>query len=176
MVWAGFITIYSVIGGYFMFKYGDFLYFRDYEWDIFGGLAMFIAFVALMSVFAFANSSLSFSRVCKWFWSLLVILSAVRAIVMIVELNSNKPKIQYECDHGGYLYGADPNNYVNGTVPSFDTKVCSYGVPSLYSLLIVIVLIDLACQLYMLFLNWRFVAMLEQYELMTGPKADGYYV
>lgn len=175
MIWAGFIAIYSIVGGYFMFKYGDFIYFRYYEWDIFGGLAMFIAFVASMNVFAFANNSYSFTSVCKWFWSLIITLSSVRAIVMIVEANANKPKIQYECDHGGYLYGATASSYVNGTIPSFDTKVCSYGVPCFYTLLVVIVLIDLGCQIYMLFLNWRFMALLERYDLMIGNKEGVYY-
>lgn len=175
MIWAGFITVYSLIGGYFMFKYGDFIYFRFYEWDIFGGLAMFIAFVALMNVFAFSNRSLSFTSVCKWFWSFIIILSSIRAIIMIVEGNANKPKIQYECDHGGYLYGALPSSYVNGTVPSFNTSICSYGVPTFYSVLVIVVLIDLGCQIYMLFLNWRFLALLERYDLMMGPKEGAYY-
>lgn len=58
----------------------------------------------------------------------------------------SKWKIQYECDHGGLLYGATPDKYAGGKVPSFNVSVCSYGVPCLFTWTIVCIVIDLGCQ------------------------------
>ncbi|KAF8323348.1 hypothetical protein DL93DRAFT_2071034 [Clavulina sp. PMI_390] len=175
MVWAAFIMIYSIVGGVFMFKYGEFLYFRSYEAQFFGGMAMAIAAIALLNLIGLMNNSYSASRIASFLWPVVVVISGVRAVLMIMDMNSNKPKIQWECDHGGCLYGATADQYAGGVIPSFDVSWCKYGVSGLYTYTVIIVLLDLACQVYMWFLNWRFLALLEAYELMIGPKAEVYY-
>jgi hypothetical protein len=78
--------------------------------DIFGGLALWIAFVCFLNLWALSNvsadtsnvgtvpvfqpmtsfnfqNSFAFTRVTGFFWSITILLSAIRAIVMILELN-----------------------------------------------------------------------------------------
>lgn len=173
LVLSAFISIYSIVGGVLLFKYGQFVYFQYYEWDIFAAISMFVAFVALVNAFALSNESSTFTRVCALLWPSAVICSAIRAIFMIVELNRGKSKIQWECDHGGYLYGATPNQYVGGVIPRFSTGICRYGVNGLYSAVVVSVIVDLGFQIYMMFLNWRFSKRMVKYEGVAV--LGGYY-
>ena len=55
-------------------------------------------------------------------------------------------KIQYECDNGGFLYGAVSSDYSNGVIPSFPTGVCRFGVGGLYTAIVIGLCIDLAFQ------------------------------
>jgi len=158
-----------------MFLYGNFIYFRFKEWDLFGGLAMWIAFVCFLNLWALSNNSFSFTRVVGFFWKFTILLSAIRALAMILELNNNLVKIQYECDHGGYLYGATPDQYVAGKIPRFNVSVCSYGVGCFHTWTIICVIIDFICQIYMTFLNSRFKSQLEEYQAMIGPTKQGFY-
>ena len=57
-----------------------------------------------------------------------------------------KSMIQWECDHGGYLYGATPDQYVGGVIPRFSTGICRYGVNGLYTVVVVSVIVDLGFQ------------------------------
>jgi len=165
-----------IVGGVLLFKYGQYVYFRYYEWDIFGAISMLVAFIALINAFALSNESVIFTRVCSFFWPSALITSSIRAIFMSVELNRGKSKIQWECDHGGYLYGANSDQYVGGVVPHFSTGICRYGVSGLYSAAVVIsVIVDLGFQMYMAFLNWRFSKRLLKYTGFVGPDGNGYY-
>ncbi|KAF9512740.1 hypothetical protein BS47DRAFT_1032307 [Hydnum rufescens UP504] len=176
LVLSGFITIYSIVGGVLLFKYGQFVYFRYYEWDIFGAISM----------------------VCSFFWPSALIICSIRGIFMIVELNRGKSKIQWECDHGGYLYGANSDQYVGGSDPPFSTGICRYGVSGLYSAVVISVIVDLGFQvrilaalavlpgqlfilccllhppqMYMAFLNSRFSKRLLKYTGFVGPDGSG---
>ena len=71
-------------------------------------------------------------------------------MVLTGTFNCSLVKIQYECDHGGYLYGATPDQYVGGKIPRFNVSVCSHGVGSLHSWTIICVIIDLICQVSLL--------------------------
>jgi len=176
MVWAAIICIYSLVGGILIFKYGEFVYFIQYEYYVYGGVAMLVAGTALINIFALANHSWVAIRACKFVWPIAFVLSAVRAILMIVSTNRNKPKLQWECDNGGYLYGAEADSYINGTIPNFTpTTVCSYGVNTFYYAVAIAVVIDLAFQAYMFFLDWRYQAHLSKYEGLSGPSRGGYY-
>lgn len=66
--------------------------------------------------------------------------------VLTGTFNCSLVKIQYECDHGGYLYGATPDRYVGGKIPRFNVSVCSYGVGCLHSWTVICVIIDFICQ------------------------------
>ena len=67
-------------------------------------------------------------------------------IVLTGIFNYSLWKIQYECDHSGYLYGATPDQYVGGKMPQFNVSVCSYGVGCFHSWTITCVIIDFVCQ------------------------------
>jgi len=175
LVLSGFITIYSIVGGVLLFKYGQFVYFRYYEWDIFGAISMLVAFIALINAFALSNESVIFARVCSFFWPSALIICSIRGIFMIVELNRGKSKIQWECDHGGYLYGANSDQYVGGVIPHFPTGICRYGVSGLYSAVVISVIVDLGFQMYMAFLDSRFSKRLLKYTGFVGPDGSGYY-
>jgi len=131
-----------------------------------------VALVALINVFALSNRSYIWTRVCKFSWSFIVVISAIRAIVMIVELYRYRWKIVWECENGGQLWGSSPENPSTTTMPN---ELCTPGWQSLFTIFIVALLVDLAFQLYMLFLNWRFSKRLEHYNNMKGPFHGGYY-
>lgn len=134
---------------------------------------MGIAAAALINAFALSNRSYIWTRVCKFLWPFLVVISAIRAILMIVELQRNKDKIQWECNNGGQLWtSSSEDSTTTGNLPA---GFCVSGFTSLNYAFIISLLVDLVCQLYMLFLNWRFSKRLEHYREMSGPYQGGFY-
>jgi len=165
------IALYSFVGGFFLFHWGPYIYFMYPEWMIYGGISMVIGGAALVNAIAFSNRSYIWVRVTKFMWPIVVVISGVRAIIMIWELSRGKSKIWWECQNG-QLWGDDPTN---PTTVSFPTGICTSGFNSLYTALIICLLVDIAFQLYMTFLNWRFSKRLEHYNTMKGPFYGGYY-
>lgn len=174
MAWAAIMIIYSAIGAYFLFKYGDFLYFTYPEPEIFGGIACLVAAIALINICALSNRSYIWTRVCKFTWPLLVGLSVIRLIVMAVLLYENEGNIDWECENGGQLWGsaAETTDPSTSTLPS---TICDPGFQTLFTLIVVGLLVDLVFQTYMMFLNWRYSKRLEHYDGLKGPNAGGYY-
>jgi hypothetical protein len=105
--------------------------------------------------------------VCKFIWPFIIVISGVRAILMIVELqrgqvplqspiemesrlNSSfhlhrKDNIAWECENGGQLWTASVTaGYDNGT--SFPSGFCVSGFSSLYTAMIISLLADLGFQ------------------------------
>jgi len=157
-----------------MFKYGNYLFFITYEWDVYGGIAMAIGLLALVNIFALSNRSYIWTRVCKFCWPAIVIISAIRAIVMIVELHRYEWDIVWECENGGQEWGtvAEAGNPSTTTMPN---TICDPGWQTLFNIFIVALIIDLIFQIYMMFLNWRFSKRLEHYNEMKGPYRGGFY-
>jgi len=174
IAWGTVIVIYSVAGSIFLFKYGGWLYFAYPEWLIYGGIGMAVAAVALINIFALSNRSYIWTRACKFLWPFIVCISAIRAIIMIVQLYRDQTGIVWECENGGQIYGtsAEAGNPATTTMPS---SLCSPGWHTLFFIFIFSLLIDLVFQIYMLFLNWRFSKRLEHYDSMKGPFRGGYY-
>jgi len=174
MAWALVIVAYSLAGGIFLLRYGQFLFFTYPEWQIYGGIGMGVAFGALINLFALSNRSYIWTRVCKFIWPFILVISAVRAIIMIVELRRGKDNIAWECENGGQLWSASAAaGYDNGS--AFPSSFCTCGFESLSTAFIISLLVDLGFQMYMLFLNWRFSKRLEHYNSMKGPFYGGYY-
>jgi len=171
IVWAAIIVLYSAIGGVFLLKYGDFYFITYPEWEIYGGIAFLVAVLAFINALALSNRSYIWTRVCKFSWPFMVIISAIRAIVMIVELYRYHWQIVWECENGGQLYGSIAEAGAT-TLPS---TLCNPGWQSTFTIFIVALLVDLVFQIYMLFLNWRFSKRLEHYNTMKGPFQGGYY-
>lgn len=83
----------------------------------------------------------------------------------------SKDKIQWECNNGGQLWtSSSEDSTTTGNLPA---GFCVSGFTSLNYAFIISLLVDLVCQLYMLFLNWRFSKRLEHYREMSGPYQGG---
>jgi len=173
MAFGLFIAAYSIAGSLFLLMRGQFIFFTYPEWFIYGGIGMGVAAFALINVVALSNRSYIYARVCKFVWPILIIVSGIRAILMIWELNRGKDKIIWECQNGGQLWGNTANTTLgSGHLPS---GICAPGWQSLFTAFIVGLLVDIGCQLYMFFLNWRFSKRQEHYNSMKGPMVGGYY-
>lgn len=174
MIWAFLIMLYSIAGGIFLLKWGQFLYFVYPEWQIYGGIGLGVAFTGLITLFALGNSSYIWTRVVKFLWPFVIIICAVRAIIMIVELQRGKDNIQWECANGGQLWTASAEAGYGGST-SIPSGFCTSGFSSLYAAFVGALIVDLVFQIYLFFMIWRYQKRLEHYQNMKGPFAGGYY-
>ncbi|KAH9044617.1 hypothetical protein EDB85DRAFT_2070747 [Lactarius pseudohatsudake] len=167
MAWAALIFLYSLVGGIILFRYGPFLFFVYPEWQIYGGVAMGVAAVAAINAISLANKSYIWTRACTVLWPFVIVISAIRAIVMIVELQRGKDKIVWECANGGQLWTTSATaGYGSGNIPP---GFCTAGFSSLNTLFIVGLLADIVCQMYMLLITWRYPTRLEHYASLKLP-------
>jgi len=176
IAWALLIFAYSVGGGIFLMRWGQYLFFTYPEWSIYGGISLLVAFSALVNLIALSNRSYIWSRACKFVWPIVLVISAIRAIIMIMELQRGKTEIIWECNNGGALWPASVTaGYAN--TESFPSTFCGTygGYHAINTAFIISLLADIGCQIYMLFLNWRFTKRLEHYGQMKGPFAGGFY-
>jgi len=174
IAWNVAITAYSIAGSVFLFLYGQYFFFIANEPQIYGGIGMGVAAVALVNIFALSNRSYIWTRVCKFLWPFIIVISAIRAILMIVELERGKEKIAWECNNGGTLWTAEAASAPASTT-NMPAGFCTAGWSSLNAAYIVALLVDLAFQIYAFFMCWRFAKRLEHYRGMQGPFGDGYY-
>jgi len=173
IAWALIIFLYSLAGALVLLIYGQYLFFVYPEWYIYGGIGMAVAAVAVINILALSNRSYIWTRVCKFLWPFVIIISAVRAIIMIVELQRGKDKITWECDNGGQVWYSNADYATTGkTLPA---GFCTAGAASLNTVFIICLLVDLVFQIYMFFMTWRYQKRLEHYNSMKGPFGGGYY-
>jgi len=176
IAWSVVIAAYSIAGGIFLLTNGQYIFFFFPEWQIYGGIGLGVASAAVISAFALSNRSYIWIRVVKFLWPFLIVICAVRAIIMIVQLQRGKDKIIWECNNGGQLWpsnaGTVARRTTGGTVPA---GFCAVGFSSLNIAFIVSLVVDLVFQAYMYFLTWRFSKRLEHYSTMKGPFYGGYY-
>jgi len=175
IAWAVLVALYSIAGGVFLLIYGEYLFFIYPEAQIYGGLGVGVGAVAVLCMLALSNRSYIWSRACTFVWPFIIVLSAIRAILMIVELQRGKDDIAWECDHGGAIWTAAAEAAATATSGSMPSGFCFAGFSSLNTAFIIGLLVDLVCQLYMYFLMWRFSKRLEHYSGMKGPFQGGYY-
>jgi hypothetical protein len=174
IAWAVIIFLYSLAGGIFLLQYGQYLFFVFPEWQIFGGVGMGVMGVAAITIISLATRSYTFARAMQFVWPFIIVASAIRAIIMIVELNRGKDKIQWECDNGAVLYWESVEaNYSQS--PAMPTGICIFGFPAVNTAFIISLLVDIAFQMYMFFLMWRFCVRMVHYSGMKGPFGNGYY-
>jgi len=131
---------------------------------------MAVAVMALVNIIAFSNRSYIWIRVCKFLWTFVIIICAVRAILMIVQLQRGKDKIIWECNHGGQVWSS---NAEYAAKSSFPVAFCSAGFDSLNAAFIISLLVDLVFQMYMFFLTWRYQRRIERYDIVKPN--SGYY-
>jgi len=174
IAWAVVIAAYSLAGGLFLLMRGQYLFFYYPEWQIYGGIGIGVVAAAVISMFALSNRSYIWIRVVNFLWPFIIVICAVRAIIMIVQLQRGKDKIVWECNHGGQQWTSSTNANV-ATTGSLPGGFCAVGFSSLNVAFIVSLLIDLVFQAYMYFMTWRFSKRLEHYSTMKGPFHGGYY-
>jgi len=131
---------------------------------------MAVAVMALVNILAFSNRSYIWVRVCKFLWTFVIIICAIRAILMIVQLQRGKDKIIWECNHGGQVWSSNAQYAAKSSLP---VGFCSAGFGRLNATFTISLLVDLAFQMYMFFLTWRYQKRMERYDLVK-PYA-GYY-
>jgi hypothetical protein len=178
IAWAVVIAAYSIAGGIYLLTQGQYIFFFFPEWQIYGGIGLGVASCAVISMFALSNRSYIWIRVVKFLWPFIIVICAVRAILMIVQLQRGKDKIMWECANGGQLWSASPAAHsglsarTNGPLSS---GFCAMGFQSLNVAFIISLLVDLVFQAYMYFMCWRFSKRLEHYSNLQGPYHGGYY-
>lgn len=163
MAWGVVMFIYSLAGGIFLLKEGQYFFFVFPEWFIYGGIGMGVGVLAALNVIALSTRSYVWIRVCKFMWPFMIVTCAVRAILMIVELQRGKDNIVWECNHGGQVWSANAEYAANS---SFPVGFCTAGFSSLYTAFVISLLADLGFQMYMFFMTWRYQRRLERYELV----------
>jgi len=166
MAWAAVIFVYSLAGSLCLLILGQYFFFFYPEWFIYGGIGMAVAVLALLNILALSNRSYLWIRVCKFLWPFVIIISAVRAILMIVQLQRGQANITWECDHGGQIWTSNAEYAAKASLP---VGFCSTGFSSLNVAFIISLLADLVFQMYMFFLTWRYQRRMERYELVKGP-------
>ncbi|KAF5313095.1 hypothetical protein D9619_002664 [Psilocybe cf. subviscida] len=115
--------------------------------QIYGGIGIGVAAAAVISMFALSNRSYIWIRVAKFLWPFIIVIAAVRAIIMIVQLQRGKDNITWECNNGGVLWTpADSTTTIvdDTTIPG---GFCTLGFASLNTAFIVSLLVDLIIQL-----------------------------
>lgn len=175
IAWAVVIALYSIAGGIFLLTSGQYFFFFFPEWQIYGGIGLGVASAAVISAFALSNRSYIWIRVVKFLWPFLIVICAVRAIIMIVQLQRGKDKIIWECNNGGQLWPSQTGTVARRTTGTVPPGFCAMGFDSLNIAFIVSLVVDLVFQVYMYFLTWRFSKRLEHYSTMKGPFHGGYY-
>ncbi|KAJ7654183.1 hypothetical protein B0H17DRAFT_1100308 [Mycena rosella] len=174
IAWSIIIALYSLGGGIFLLIYGQYFFFINHEWQIYGGIGMGVMAIAIITALALSTRSYVFARAMQFVWPFIIVICAVRAILMIVELNRGKEKIQWECDNGGQLWLDSAAANISSS-PAFPSEFCIVGFPTINTAFIVSLLVDIGFQTYMFFLVWRFCARLVHYSGMKGPFGNGYY-
>ncbi|KAJ7601298.1 hypothetical protein FB45DRAFT_942319 [Roridomyces roridus] len=172
IAWAVIIAIYSLIGGLFLLLLGQWVFFTYPEWFIYGGIGMAVTAIAVITAIAFSTRSYVFARAMQFIWPFIILICGIRAILMIVQLNRGKDKIQWQCDNDLQPWPAAVNNSNSYSMPS---EICIVGFSGFNTAVIIGLLVDLAFQMYMFFLTWRFCARLVHYSGMKGPFGNGYY-
>lgn len=174
MAWGVFMGLYSIAGGIFLLKWGQFIYFTYPEWFIYGGIAMGVASVSIITVVVLSNRSYTWIRVCKFLWPFLIVISTVRALFMIWQLTRGKAKIAWECANDGKPWGATDLQLIQNTL-RMPIGICTASFQSLFTAFTVSLLVDIGFQLYMFFMTWRYSKRLEHYREMKGPVLGGFY-
>jgi len=160
MIWAFIIFLYSVAGALLLLIKGQWLFFIYPEWYIYGGIGIAVAVVALTNILALSNRSYIWIRVCKFLWPFVIIICAIRAILMIVELQRGKDNIAWECANGGQIWSSNAVYATAGaTLPA---GFCTGGQTTLNTCFIIGLLVDLVFQIYMFFMTWRYQKRLEK--------------
>jgi len=167
IAWNLVIAVYSLAGGLFLLRVGQYLYFVYPEWLIYGGIGVGVCAMSCIQILTLSNRSISWANVCLLLWPFVIAASGIRAIFMIWQLYRGKDKIVWECENGGQHWGdTEEDGYNNSS--SFPNAICGPGWHSLFTAFIVSLLVDIGFQMYAFFLNWRFKRRIERYTIIKN--------
>jgi len=170
IAWNVVIAAYSIAGGIFLLRDGQFLFFVYPEWYIYGGIGMGVGALACIEAITLSNRSHTWAKVCQFLWPFVIVTCGIRAVFMIWQLYRGKDNIIWECENGGQLWGASEEaGYGNSA--SFPNGICGPGWHSLFTAFVISLLVDLGFQIYAFFLNWRFKKRLERYSIIKNSLA-----
>ncbi|GAA93622.1 uncharacterized protein L969DRAFT_55795 [Mixia osmundae IAM 14324] len=170
------ILIEAVLGAIFLLKYGDFYFSRYPEPLVFACTSFASAAMASLMTLGFAQSSWMLTRLAFYLWPASILLSAIRAILVIFLLNSNVAVITWECVNDGVLWpNATISSNSTATIAVLNmtavallptTKLPSQLCASPHKVYIGMflgLLADLALQIYAYFLTWQFLGDIKRY-------------
>ncbi|GAA5843931.1 hypothetical protein JCM9279_003678 [Rhodotorula babjevae] len=181
MALATLIAAYSIAGGIVLFLWGAFLWpSADIEVPVYGGISMAIGACSVLLLLAFANRSRLWTSALCFILPFVLVLSIVRAGIMIFRLDAYQERVIWSCNYGGQLYNetlAADSTYSagNSSGDTIPTGFCSAGFHSLYLAFAFALAIDCALQAYQYFLVWRFRAFLRNYNSLKDSRVNGYY-
>ncbi|UZJ57376.1 hypothetical protein CBS101457_006696 [Exobasidium rhododendri] len=155
--------------------YGQYLFFTYPEWQIYGAIGMVVAAVCLINVVAMSNSSYMWSRVCFVLWPFVLIVVAVRAGVIIFQLDREQGKVIWECNNGGQLWGASAAAGYGSNDKAMPSGICSAGFHSLYIAFVLSLVVDFGLQIYAYFMCWRFMKRIEHYRALATSENSKYF-
>lgn len=169
IAWDVVIALYNLAGSILLFRDGQYLFFDFPEWQIYGGIGMAVMSICVINIIGLSNTSYMWIRVCFFLWPVILLTVAVRAAVMMFQLDRQQGKIIWECNNGGQLWGESAaHGYDNGS--KMPSGICSAGFHSLYIAFVFALVIDFGLQLYAYFMCWRFMKRIEHY--YTLPTSD----
>ncbi|CCM03784.1 uncharacterized protein FIBRA_05931 [Fibroporia radiculosa] len=172
MAWAILIFLYSVAGGIFLLELGPYIYFTYPEWQIYGGIGIGVGVVAAINVLALSNVS-NLSEEALADPSNVLIRPGLYPLAIVFMDSRLKSEILWECANGQQLWPPSEEAGYGGTT-SMPSILCTAGFPTIYVVFIIALLVDLAFQLYMFFMTWRYEKLLQHYQSMQ-PTIGGYY-
>jgi len=172
LAWAAIIALYSIAGGVFLFIEGPYFFPTYPEWDIYGGISMAVGGAAVVSAFTLSNRNYYYAQAMRGTWPFLIVISAIRSTIMLVRLESGKDNVVWECNNGGQLWPGSTAVAPSSPLPA---SFCTAGFSTLYTAFIIGLLADLAFQIYMFFLMWRYVRRIEHYDSTKGEYTAVYY-
>lgn len=146
------------------------------RWQIYGGIGMAVASLTLLTILALSNRSYMLSRFTLFLWPLILLLSAIRAGVMLFQLNRQQSKITWECANGRQLWPESAKQDWAKEDSTMPGVLCILNFHSLYILFAFGLVIDLVMQMYATFMIWRFKSAIEHaYRQVRDDKGPGYY-
>lgn len=170
--WASLLLVCDLVGSLFFFLYGKYYYFTYPEWDIYGGISMISALVTGATLVALICRSYPWTRVAAALWPFVIVMSSIRTIIALVQLRSGESKFIWECQNGGQIWPSNAQYFT--TNPPMPATFCTFGITGFTTALTIGLLVDIAFQIYMTFLVWRFRTRLENYTSMKMSDA-GYF-
>lgn len=170
--WATILLLCDLAGTIFLFLYGKFFYFVYPEWYIYAFVSLVSALVTGTTLIGLINHSYSWIRISAAMWPIAIVLSSIRTIVALVQLRAGESKFIWECQNGGQVW---PTNAVYSTSnPPMPASFCTFGITGFTTALTIGFLVDIAFQIYMSFLVWRFRTRMDHYTSMKMTDAGSF--
>jgi len=163
MVLAFILMLLDIVGGFILFKWGEFFFWTFHLSSIYGGFAMAQAALFFIAMIGLSVRSFLVARGFFVIYWVLLLLDAIRAGAMAFQLQYYKDMIIQQCVVGSL----QPN--VTITFSSLPPQFCNIGGANLISMFLPLLVVEFVLSLYLYFQMWRFYVKLMLYPI---TKAD----